>query len=298
MKCFYHSADLDGHCSGAIVKYRYPECEMIGINYGQPFPWDSIEPGELVVMVDFSLQPFDDMIRLISKIGDMTKFVWIDHHKSAIEEASRGTLVANDLNIPANDVILGKREVGQAGCELAWLYFFGDRELPAAVWTLGRYDVWDLKYPIVLPFQYGMRMYETNPENQDFWKGVFEAEDVAAPPLNAIVAKGMTVLEYIRQDNAKYAQSCSFETQFEGLRCIVMNKMLTNSQLFDTVWDREKYQAMMTFGFRHGKWTFSMYSDREDVDVSEVCKRYGGGGHKGAAGFQCDSIPFALGGRS
>ena len=30
MKCYYHSADLDGHCSGEIVRRRYPECQMIG----------------------------------------------------------------------------------------------------------------------------------------------------------------------------------------------------------------------------------------------------------------------------
>ena len=46
MKCFYHSADLDGHCSGAIVKMVYPECELIGINYGDKFP-DSQNIGEI-----------------------------------------------------------------------------------------------------------------------------------------------------------------------------------------------------------------------------------------------------------
>ena len=64
MKAFYHSADLDGHCSGAIVKYAHPECELIGINYGDKFPWESIGQDETVYMVDFSLQPFSDMIRL------------------------------------------------------------------------------------------------------------------------------------------------------------------------------------------------------------------------------------------
>ena len=63
MKCFFHSVDLDGHCSGAIVKKAYPECEMIGINYGDSFPWGVIGPGEKVVMVDFSLQPFEDIDR-------------------------------------------------------------------------------------------------------------------------------------------------------------------------------------------------------------------------------------------
>jgi len=59
MKCFYHGSDLDGYCSGAIVKYRYPECEMQPIDYGAQFPMDKIELGETVYMVDFALQPFD-----------------------------------------------------------------------------------------------------------------------------------------------------------------------------------------------------------------------------------------------
>ena len=34
MKCFYHRIDFDGVCSAAIVKAKYPECELIGIDYG------------------------------------------------------------------------------------------------------------------------------------------------------------------------------------------------------------------------------------------------------------------------
>ena len=81
MKCFYHSTDLDGHCSGAIVKYRYPECEMIGINYGQEFPWDSIQPDEQVFMVDFTLQPFEGMERL----NNLCNLHWIDRSTTTEE---------------------------------------------------------------------------------------------------------------------------------------------------------------------------------------------------------------------
>ena len=48
MKCFYHSADLDGHCSGAIAKHFDPAYQLIGINYGDPFPMGEIGHGELV----------------------------------------------------------------------------------------------------------------------------------------------------------------------------------------------------------------------------------------------------------
>ena len=73
MKCFYHRADMDGRCSGAIVKMEYPKCEMIGINYGDVFPWESIQQGEVVYMVDFCLQPFEDMERLNS----LCELIWV-----------------------------------------------------------------------------------------------------------------------------------------------------------------------------------------------------------------------------
>ena len=33
--CFYHKADLDGVCSGAIVKHFVPDCELYGFDYGE-----------------------------------------------------------------------------------------------------------------------------------------------------------------------------------------------------------------------------------------------------------------------
>ena len=289
MKCFYHSADLDGQCSGAIVKHFYPECELIGINYGRPFPWDAIEKNEPVFMVDFSLQPFEDMIRL----ANLATLVWIDHHKTAIDES-----VARHIE----KAISGLREVGRAGCELTWEYIqeFVMRDkpekapVPLAVHLLGRYDVWDLKNPQVLAFQYGMRTYNTDPNDQGFWGRFFEPDEFPGWEVDGIIWKGEAILEYEAQSNAKYMAAAAFPVLFDGLKCLAVNKLLSNSKLFESAWDRNKYDAMLAFGYRGKGWTVSLYSDREDVDVGEVCKRRGGGGHKGAAGFQCDVLPFRV----
>ncbi len=61
---FYHSADLDGQCSGAIVKRRFPNSDLNPINYNQTFPWEIIKPEDTVYMVDFGLQPFEQMAKL------------------------------------------------------------------------------------------------------------------------------------------------------------------------------------------------------------------------------------------
>ena len=273
MKCFYHSADLDGHCSGAIVKYKYPGCKLIGINYGDEFPWDIVTLGEKVFMVDFSLQPFD----LMRQLDEIVELTWIDHHKSAREDY-------NDSPLKSTTVILVDTA---AACELTWEYLF-DTPIPQSVHLLGRYDVWDLSNPKTLPFQYGMKLEAGHPNNIRFWADIFKDFP------DEILDKGYTILDYIKQDNMKYIDACGFETDLDGLHCIAANKQLTNSQAFDTVWDPRKYHAMLAFGWRGGQWHVSLYSTRDDVDVSTIAKARGGGGHKGAAGFQCDTLPFEL----
>ena len=285
MKCFYHS-DFDGHCSGAIVKMAYPDCEMLGIDYGDDFPWTEIKQGELVFMVDFSLQPFaPDMNRL----DNVSQLIWIDHHKTAILEAKKQFWKIDPR----------KLKVGIGACQLVWEYLRNDGEfkllnkskiIPTFIKLLAEYDVWNHSDPRTLGFQYGMRQQEdTSPDNQDFWGSLFDTEEV-----QRIVEVGGVILDYQIKDNQKYAQACAFETELDGLKCIAVNKMLTNNQVFDSVWDNQKYDAMLSFGWRKGQWTISLYSDKDDVDVGIIAKERGGGGHKGAAGFQAKELPFKL----
>jgi oligoribonuclease NrnB/cAMP/cGMP phosphodiesterase (DHH superfamily) len=282
MKCFYHSADLDGHCSGYLVKRANPGCEMFGINYGDAIPWGAVEDGETVYMVDFCLQPFDDMVRL----GRACNLLWVDHHKTSIEEAERF-----GFNPP------GLRKVGLAGCELTDLYIGGNpdgpamRAVPLFVWLLGRYDVWDLNADSrVLPFQYGCRQYETRPEKaMDFWCELFDTERV-----QQIVNEGEIILRYQDSQNSKYAGAFSFETAIDGMPVVAINRGLGNSQLFDSAYDPEKHKAMVAFAYKRGLWTVSIYSTHDDVDAGEIAKKRGGGGHKGAAGFQCEDIGWLL----
>lgn len=36
------------------------------------------------------------------------------------------------------------------------------------------------------------------------------------------------------------------------------------------------------------RWSYSLRAANDDVDVSKIAVKYGGGGHKGAAGFASD----------
>ena len=271
MKCFYHKSDLDGRCSGTIVTMIGNECEMIGVDYNdsllQMVNDDRIDliKNETVYMVDFSFSNIKDMIWL----NDLCDFHWIDHHKSAIEKMD-------------GFKCKGLREIGKSGCELTWEYLFPDKKMPEFVRLLGRYDVWDHKDADVLPFQSGMRMQDDTMPESNIWDDLLNDDGSL---IERIINSGRTILSYERKQNEIYAKGMHYETEFEGLRAIVINKAFQNSKIFDSVYDPEKHDVMILFGVKPNEFKYSIYSTKDEVDVSKIAVKYGGGGHKGAAGF-------------
>lgn len=44
------------------------------------------------------------------------------------------------------------------------------------------------------------------------------------------------------------------------------------------------------------KWNVSLYHAKHNtgIDLSKIAVKFGGGGHRGACGFQMDKLPFAF----
>lgn len=286
MICIYHSRDLDGYCSGAIVKKKYPDAVLIGYDYGQPFPWDDIPMFEPVIMVDVSM-PMADMEKLAKHSGK--KLTWIDHHKSAIDEYESYILPNTGIS-GLTPVLLD----GLAACELTWYYLFHDHDIPLAVEMLGKYDTWrkDAVWEtVILPFQFGMRLICNSPET--FPKELFLSrdEEILNSRLHGIIQSGHTILDYQRKENEKVAKG-AFELKFEGLRAICMNTTFFNSDAFSSVYDESKHDVMIPFKYNGKEWICSLYTTKQEVDCSVLAKKYGGGGHASASGFQLDNESF------
>lgn len=271
MKCFYHN-DMDGFCAGAIVYKAFDgEGDYRMINYNKPFPFDEIEPSETIIIVDFSLETEGDFKRLLQITQDI---IWIDHHKTAIEKHKN---LEGKIN--------GIRLDGISGCELTWQYFFPNSLTPKVVRLLGDYDIWAFKYgDDTKRLQAGIRLFNTKPNAPEWIKWL----DPNYDPLEEIKV-GEIALRYKDNYYASLIESWAFYTTFEGYKVIACNAGSVSSQLFDSV--EGDYDIMMPFVFDGKKWSISLYTKR-DIDVSEIAKKYGGGGHKQAAGFQCDILPF------
>ena len=208
---FYHSIDFDGKCSAAIVyntlKVKEPDTEIIlyGINYGQPFPWDLIQQNDAVYMVDFTLQPFDQMIKLKTYCYDReANLIWIEHHEPEIKEAEK-----------IDFFLFGNRRIGISACALVWEYFYGEN-IPYPVQLLAQYDVWNKTNPDTFPFQYGMRLHKEfdDPDNK-LWNNLIFGKESVKYMTEKIIEEGELILKYQKQEDEKYARGFAFETEFK-----------------------------------------------------------------------------------
>jgi len=288
MKCFYH-ADADGRCAGFWVCHVVsPEDELgeeyIEINYGMPFPFDKIHEGEQVYIVDYSIEP-DEMLKLLEITKNVT---WIDHHKTAIEKYK---------NFPVE--IRGLRYDGIAACMLTYCFLrqmtnsgLGEvrpfdvsmtRYAPAFTKLIADWDVWKFEYgDETRSFVTAFNAYDFSPTS-NMWNGLI-AYYSTTPNL---VSEGRSMIKFRDGWAKEYCRTKGFETIIGGHKAFALNLGNCNSEYFKSI---EGYDILMPFCFDGDKWTVSLYSTT--VDVSEIAKTYGGGGHRGASGFQCKELPF------
>ena len=91
----------------------------------------------------------------------------------------------------------------------------------------------------------------------------------------------------------KWKMKFAAPIEWEELKFITLNNTKTGSTQFDSMWDEEKYDAVMVY-FRNPqrKWEIHMYTQKEGIDVSEIAVKHGGGGHWNAAGCIIEELPF------
>lgn len=279
--CLYHGVDLDGYCSAAIWSRSVcGEKKLIPMNYGYDTPWGELD-GSDVTLVDFSLQPWGEMERLLDVASSVT---WIDHHKSVIDEwKSHGARF-----------IRGSRDTLKAACELAWEFYFPDCLMPQGVFLLGDYDCWRHSDTNTMRFQMGMRFQAMEDPCDSRWEQVLNTDaEYHEAWIKNTCDIGDVILQWEAKQQARTVRSSWFPVEFSGKRWMAVNAGGISSKFWDSVWDAEQFDGMLGFCWRpQGCWTVSLYSPK--IDCGQIAKDNGGGGHAGAAGFQCVNLPFGL----
>ncbi len=265
--CLHHN-DQDGHCAGAIVRHRFGDTVALHeIDYGLPIPWDALNAAETVILTDFSL-PRADMETLYRTKGE--NFIWIDHHISAM----------NDM---ADLPLAGLRRLEKAGCVLTWEYLYPDEPVPAAVKYIGDRDIWRFEYPQTRYFCEGLFIADISATNDDLWHPLLHNDTTL---IEELIDTGKILYNARLKSIAYRVANYGFEVTFEGFKTLAVN-MPSNGDVghhicglgYDVAYVYTESQI-------DGKIVTKVTLYSETIDVSRLAKAHGGGGHKGAAGFQ------------
>ena len=265
--CFHHN-DPDGRASGAIVRYALgPEVQLVESDYGATLIlWEMVAQAEKVIVVDFSF-PVDEMVEL----ADGREFIWIDHHKSAIAEFDG---IADDWP--------GIRDISEAACVLTWKYFFPERPVPKAIVLIGDRDIWRWAEKETGPFNESLYNQDHDADNTAFWKPLFEDDQST---LEKMIEEGAWLRKINLRNVDRMMAARSFEVHFDGHSTLAVNAN-GNGDIGDYGRDRG-YEVIYCYidQIQNGVLTTNVTLFSAKVDVSVIARRYGGGGHAGAAGF-------------
>lgn len=288
----YHGGCADGFCAAWLFHRMYPDAEYIPARYGDVPPDVT---GRDVFIVDFSFSR-----DLLLKMKEQAKsLVVLDHHKTAQADLDGLDFCVFDMT--------------KSGARLAWehlydqnmkdrvknTFFLGERfrdRPPFLVSYTEDRDLWKWELQYSRAFNATLRTHEFN-------FGVWDMLDMA--PLSYFFDSGGAILRYqamtvkskVEQSHlviVEYEQNLSTQSHLatveyeqnlsEQWRCANATTLIseTAGELA-----RETGIGCCWFEDGTGKRVYSLRSNADglNVDVSEIAKRFGGGGHRNAAGF-------------
>lgn len=279
--CIYHGGCDDGFAAAWVVRRFLPDAEFYPGVYQQDPPDVT---GRDVLMVDFSYKR-----PVLEKMAKSAASITIlDHHKTASEDLS--DLPPIGINWPAVGPRLAKVtaafDISRSGAGLTWDSMACGEPRPDFINYIEDRDLWRKSLLGGDEFTIALRSY---PQDFEVWDRLIEA----GPEL--LIAEGRSIQRYYRLRVEELKRSAYFAT-IDGVTCCIANApYFAASEVAGEIAERNEHGfGACYFEVAKDRWQYSLRS-RGDFDVSEIAKKFGGGGHKGAAGFTVDApvhLPF------
>ena len=298
----YHGNCADGF-SSAWVFWKVQDVIEQGFDfhsgvYNKPAPDVS---DRVVYMVDFSYKRkvIKDMIQL----GGANKIIIIDHHKSAMEDlAGLDDEIREEAEIAQKEIDGGDLpedwenpltlifDMNMSGATMAWKYWEDvfrtvNMSRPLLLGHIEDRDLWRFKLPLTREIQSAVFSYEYTFEN---WDKLMAMDSVAIMKLGVA---GEAIERKHHKDIKELVNVCKRIISIGGYNVPVASLPYTLTSDAGHLMAAEYMDG--TF-FAACYWdtadsrVFSLRSTDNGMDVSAIAVKYGGGGHKHAAGF---SVP-------
>lgn len=270
----YHGNCADGFAAAWCFWKKYGDegAEYIPGVYQQ-------EPPDVtsrhVFLVDFSYKRavVEEMVK------KATSVTLIDHHKTAIEDlvGMEGLIQFTDLD--------------RSGSTLAWDFLYPGEPRPLLLGHIEDRDLWRFKLPNTREIQANVFSYDYSFEK---WDALMKADQ---PELMKMTVAGAAIERKHHKDIAELVRVCRREMNIGGHWVPVASLPYTLTSdaghLMCNPYPSDNLQGeIVKPPFAACYWDtaegriFSLRSHDDGMDVSEVAKRFGGGGHQHASGFK------------
>jgi len=298
----YHDKCADGIVAAWVCWKRWGDApEYRAMNYGYAPPADVT--GLNILMVDFSL-PAEQLHGMIA--AGARSIVILDHHKTAQaalepfqvfkDKPERFTPAVasgmiSDLTRGDYRPIIALFDMDRSGARMAWDFAYPGERVPQLVRLAERYDLWqfqpntgDPAEQLHLAIQAGtMSIADMDALDQEFWAG------------DAPLRRG-AIIDTFRQPLIREIAARAHYRTVGGVECVIAVECpyslvsAVGHYLLDAH-PAAPFAAMSVTGENAVGWSLRSHDDR--MDVSEVAKGQGGGGHRNAAGFRVEIEPVS-----
>lgn len=226
-----------------------------------------IAEGKQVYTLDYSF-PGDVIESVRKKVESLTV---IDHH------------VTNQANLSfATEAVF---DIDRSGAVLAWNYFHPQKSLPRLLQYIQDSDLWRFALPKTREITEAILLYDMNFHEWDKLARDFEKKKL----FKRYLLEGEILLRRMEKRVGRLTAYAE-EGVFEGHKCLIVNSPFYTSELgaalvrkgspVGIIWSRRGHKIIVSL--RSGG----------TIDVAALAQKYGGGGHKSAAGFSFEVKDF------
>jgi hypothetical protein len=266
--CFYHAGCPDGFgAAWAVWKAWGSEGRYVARGHE-----DGLEPeryaGETVVFVDIAPPP--EAVAELSELA--AQLVVLDHHVSAQQRYSESGGL--DFTHARRGHVI-RFDLGHSGAVLAWLHFHAG-EAPPLLRYVEDQDLWSWRLPDSEAVNAAIGSY---PRDFETW------DRLAARPIDELAREGLPILRANRQEVERSLQAAA-PVAIGKRRAEAVNARHQRAQIGHALAERKAFGPPWGVVYRitGDRVDVSLYSIG-DLDVASIAARYGGGGHRNAAGF-------------
>lgn len=288
--CIYHGNCADGFTASWVVRNALGE----GVDYHAGIygnaPPDVTDRD--VIMVDFSYKRpvLDEMAKTAHSV------LVLDHHKTAQFDLS-GLIVAPSQFDIWKSAAWGERlsescrsaamfDMDRSGAQITWDFFNPGKPRPLLVDYTGDRDLWRFALPESRAANAYVFANEYTFENWDGLDHLFRGKvGEIGSPINLAIDLGVAIEKKHHKDVAELVKVMQRRMVIGGISVPVANLPYTLTSDAGNLMARGEPFAACYWDTPDGR-VFSLRSTDVGSDVSEIAKRYGGGGHRNASGFR------------